>query len=190
MTDKAKNPGDIIKEFNNKEKTPIAATPPGTLDTKSTEEIIKNKALDDKAKEDADKAKEDADKTALEQAQKNVQDTINKANTIVNPVKNWIASQPTPGGIFTLIIIIVFFIWAIVPVNGTHTRLELLWLTITGKTHFPDSGTGYNTNTGHVDSEKTTSNNNYTPGSLPTVNSGPSLPSVDIPGLDLLNLLG
>lgn len=53
----------------------------------------------------------------------------------VTGTKEWLANLPTPGSIALLLVVILFFIWAVVPVgqNG-ETRLQLLWLTLTGKT--------------------------------------------------------
>jgi len=44
----------------------------------------------------------------------------------------------TPGGVMPLILALLVMTSAIVPVNNGKTRLELLWLTITGKTRLPD----------------------------------------------------
>lgn len=50
----------------------------------------------------------------------------------------WIASRPTPGGNLALLLILVFFAWAIIPVNHGATRLQLLWLVLTGKADLVD----------------------------------------------------
>lgn len=49
---------------------------------------------------------------------------------------------PTPGGIALILVAIFVFLWAIVPVNGSHTRLELLWLTFTGRTSMASAPEG------------------------------------------------
>jgi hypothetical protein len=46
----------------------------------------------------------------------------------------WADTLPTPGGIGLLLIVIGFFLFAIVPVNGTQTRLSLIFLTLFGHT--------------------------------------------------------
>lgn len=46
----------------------------------------------------------------------------------------WAEGLPTPGGIMALVLILIFFIWAVVPVNNGLTRMQLLYLTLTGKT--------------------------------------------------------
>lgn len=61
---------------------------------------------------------------------------LGSINNRVNPVKNWIASQPTPGGIMALLLFIGFFALAAIPVNQQgQTRLYLLWQTILNRTH-------------------------------------------------------
>ncbi len=66
---------------------------------------------------------------------------LRSANQRTQPAQRWAASRPTPGGIATLLILIGVFLMAIVPVdNQGNTRLKLLWLTITGKTHLSYAG--------------------------------------------------
>lgn len=48
-------------------------------------------------------------------------------------------SLPTPGNITTLVVILVVFIFAIVPVNGGHTRLSLMWMALLGQVHVPQA---------------------------------------------------
>lgn len=47
------------------------------------------------------------------------------------------AKAPKPGGIGALLAGIAFFALAVVPVNGTDTRLQLLWSTLTGNAWLP-----------------------------------------------------
>ena len=50
--------------------------------------------------------------------------------------RSWIMRASTVGGIGTLLAIIVLFLLAVVPVDKQgNTRLFLIWLTLTGKTH-------------------------------------------------------
>ena len=57
--------------------------------------------------------------------------------------KAWFENTPAPGGIFVLLLIIAVFLCAIVPVDSQgHTRLMLIWLTLTGKTHLAYGGAG------------------------------------------------
>ncbi len=50
---------------------------------------------------------------------------------------DWIAAVPAPGGIGLLILLLVFFNLAIIPVANGHTRLQLIWLTLTGGAKMP-----------------------------------------------------
>lgn len=52
-------------------------------------------------------------------------------------VASALASAPTPGGIAALVFALVFFLMAIVPVNGNDTRLSLLWGVLTGTEVLP-----------------------------------------------------
>lgn len=76
-----------------------------------------------------------------------------RLNTIGRGIESWAERIPTPGGIGVLLLAIFFLLWAVVPVNGKHTRLELLWLTFTGRTSMasaPEGGvdTGSSSGTG------------------------------------------
>lgn len=53
---------------------------------------------------------------------------------LANGLSSRLAALPTPGGIFLMVIIVVFFLWAVVPVNNGLTRAQLFYLTLTGKT--------------------------------------------------------
>lgn len=51
-----------------------------------------------------------------------------------------LASTPTPGGLFPLVIALLFFLFAIVPVHPSGaTRLQLIWLTLTGRASLPET---------------------------------------------------
>jgi len=48
-----------------------------------------------------------------------------------------IPNLPTPGGIGLLLVIVLVFLFAIVPMGATgQTRLELMWNVLAGKAHF------------------------------------------------------
>jgi hypothetical protein len=65
-----------------------------------------------------------------------VSNLIDQVNVKVNPVKSWIASQPTPGGLLAVCVFIGFMMLAIIPVNAAgQTRLYLFWNTLVGRTH-------------------------------------------------------
>lgn len=63
------------------------------------------------------------------------------ASGVATNTSNWLASLPTPGSIALLLVCILFFVWAVVPVgqNG-ETRLQLLWLTLMGQTRIAGEG--------------------------------------------------
>lgn len=85
-----------------------------------------------------------ADQAAVERGAGVVQGIGDTVFSAGNRLEQWAESVPTPGGIGILLALIFLFLWAIVPVNGKHTRAELLWLTLTGRTQMasaPDAGT-------------------------------------------------
>lgn len=55
---------------------------------------------------------------------------------------DWLANRPTPGGIFLMIGVILFFLFAFVPMgpNG-ETRLFLIWRSLTGGAKVPPDTT-------------------------------------------------
>ena len=67
------------------------------------------------------------------------------ANNLFGRVVDWLANLPTPGGNLALLLILVFFAWAIIPVNHGATRLQLIWLVLIGKADLmnqPDTSQG------------------------------------------------
>jgi hypothetical protein len=85
------------------------------------------------AEAEAERERAEANKTALQQA-------LDTPGGIARRTSNWIASAPTPGGIGVLVLALLFFLWAIVPVNAAgDTRLKLLWYTLIGRTQFTES---------------------------------------------------
>lgn len=98
----------------------------------------------------ADKQTQAAQKAGMQAAQTGAQNLQNGISAISDKLTSWADAVPTPGGIGLLLFAIFFLIWAIVPVNGDKTRLQLLWLTLTGRTRMaasPDAGGTY-TDTG------------------------------------------
>lgn len=88
-------------------------------------------------------------------------------------LNSWADRTPTPGGIGVIIFLLLLFLWAIVPVNGDKTRLQLLWLTLTGRTQLastPDAA------------------NNGTPPGGVTVPGGPD--AVTFPEFPIISGLG
>lgn len=57
------------------------------------------------------------------------------ASAYANRATDWVSAQPTPGGIGLLVLVLIVLVWAMIPVNDAGaTRLQLLWLTLTGRT--------------------------------------------------------
>lgn len=57
----------------------------------------------------------------------------NKVEAVAERVGNF----PTPGGLFALFVVLLLFVFLIVPVNGGLTRAQLFWLTLLGRTRLP-----------------------------------------------------
>ena len=59
-------------------------------------------------------------------------------------LSDWIgeraANAPTPGGNLALLLLLLFFAFAIIPVNAGKTRLQLIWLVLTGGADLPGQG--------------------------------------------------
>lgn len=93
------------------------------------------------AREEAEQAEAEAE-AAREQAEANktaLQQALDTPSGLARRTSNWIASAPTPGGIGVLILALMFFLWAIIPVNQSgDTRLKLLWYTLIGRTKFTE----------------------------------------------------
>jgi len=115
--------------------------------TLSQDEVIRYKALQTKenlrvtAEQQAalDKANKDAQLQDAKLQQRVLLETVrglNSTKIVAAPAVNWFSNLPTPGGLATIIIILIVFVMAIVPVDASGTtRLKLVWLTLTGKTH-------------------------------------------------------
>jgi hypothetical protein len=62
---------------------------------------------------------------------------VNALQNGTRRLADWGASLATPGGIGFLVAILLFFVWAVVPVNKNgKTRLRLLWGVIVGEVQF------------------------------------------------------
>lgn len=100
---------------------------------------------------------------------------IDQINAKVDPAKNWLASQPTPGGIAGLLIVICLIALVAIPVNAQgQTRAYLFWQSLVGRTHMKyreGLATGQQIHGSSADFGN-------------TVNSVPSVP-IDLSHLDL-----
>lgn len=101
-------------------------------DKSETDEEKAARLAQEQAEDEAEQARieAEANKTALQQA-------LDTPGGIARRTSNWISSAPTPGGIGVLVLALLFFLWAIIPVNAAgDTRLKLLWYTLIGRTQF------------------------------------------------------
>ena len=69
------------------------------------------------------------------------------ARAPLDGLTNWVEGLPTPGGNLALLLILLFFAFAIIPVNGGATRLELIYLVLTGGADLPTNAAGTSGNT-------------------------------------------
>ena len=113
--------------------------------SQQTKEQEKQEKQAEKARVQAEKEqKEKQDK--LQEAQRtfvtNISDKVNDGVEVLKDTTDKINVMPTPGGIAFLLAVIIFFIWAIVPTSDGHTRLELLFYTIMGRTSLVGGASG------------------------------------------------
>ena len=74
-----------------------------------------------------------------------------------------VGKLPTPGGIGFLLVGILFFWFAIIPVNGANTRLSLLWEMVQGNTSLPKKPTAGDTISNAISNSGGTWNNPLLP---------------------------
>ncbi len=184
----AKTSIEKLKDFNEKQRQQNLANVP--LDQRATptnRQVVADKARvkTDKELEDEAVAKAEAERDRQADHLKQVTDAtaslLDGVNNRVNPVKDWIAAQPTPGGVFALLLFIGFFALAFMPVDQQgHTRLYLMWQTILNRTHMLYRET---TQVGHA--EGFAGNPNVNGGSADFGGSNGNTPQVDLTHLNL-----
>lgn len=179
-----------IKAFNQKQiDLKNASAPPVPDSEKSKADKIKEKAA---LKEAADLAKEEEERRlreeqarldAMDQMQSSISTIIDKVNMTVSPAKSWISALPTPGGLAALVIAIIVFALAVIPVDQQgHTRLYLFYQSLLGRTHMKYQETSTPGSVSYGGSAGTSF------GSTPQSNgSGAGLPAIDT---RFLNLFG
>lgn len=103
------------------------------LETKSNlQQIDDKKKKEQEAQDEEDIRQGNITNTVLSEANR----SFKAASDKTSPIVSWFENAPAPGGIGLLLLIIGVFLMAIVPIdNNGNTRLMLLWLTLTGKTH-------------------------------------------------------
>lgn len=62
-----------------------------------------------------------------------------QAGDRLRALSEWAGQAPTPGGIASMLFGLAVLISIVVPVNEGYTRLQLLWLTILGRTYLPEA---------------------------------------------------
>ncbi len=144
---------------------------------KSNAEIIAKKAAEDKAALALAQRQADKEQRRIREEQQRKANLLKKEALLADealagvskataPYLNWFANVRTPGGILTLVLILVFFLMAVTPVNSHgDTRLKLLWLTLLGQTSLKynasnvNNTSSSNTSTTSSSSSKSTSSN-------------------------------
>lgn len=97
----------------------------------------------------------------------------------VRSLNEWAANKPTPGGIGLMLIFLGVTIAAIVPVNGEHTRLELLGMTLLNQTYIPESETATEArDSGKLSQGASGQSSDGTSVTIPTL---PGLPGIQVP---------
>lgn len=69
--------------------------------------------------------------------QKAIKGVTEKVGGFFGGVAEWIGNLPQYGGIAGLLLVLFFLLMVIIPVNGKRTRLNLIFLTLLGKTSLP-----------------------------------------------------
>lgn len=126
-----------------------------------------------------------AEREAIEQrrgdrvVQRATQNVVDGINSTIDPMKERLASAPSPGGIMSLIAFIIFFAFIGVPVNDKgQTRAYLLWRTLNGGTHLQ-----------YTTKSSTGGGADFNNAVNPAVTQVPTaMPSVDLSHLNLFDL--
>jgi hypothetical protein len=178
-----------IKKFNTNDTPPIPENKDGTQ-LNEKQQTIKTEAENTAEKRKLDQIEEEKQKQQ-EQEERDKQDTLNKIGNKIqegqevvisnlSPFVQWLGKQPTPGGVATVFIVLLFFLFAVIPVNANgDTRLKLIWLTLTGKTsmHYDPGVLGGGGNFGD---NTTLPNNAQSPITMPSQPSKSIIPDIPI----------
>jgi hypothetical protein len=179
----ATGPHGATKQASGKQTTPDDNTTNQQQIAKKATQTRDQLAIDQKQadKEQALlKAEQEKQANLAQQAALRANEAIAKVGEKAAPGINWVSHLPTPGGIAVLVIVLLFFLFAVTPVNTNgDTRLKLLWLTITGKTHLAYSGSS---GTGKPATPTTSNNSNN--------NSSNAVNTAIQGGIDVFQILG
>src|SRR5579875_2005187 len=114
--------------------------PPGATSSDTSEATEPDKVVDDFLESPEDEKSEDEKSEDEKSEDENATGfgfsrLTHAFGSVARRAHDQLAALPTPGGVGLLVFALIFFVWAIVPVSsGGQTRLQLLWLTLTGHT--------------------------------------------------------
>lgn len=194
------NSSNTTASVNSRKKatssTDSTAHPETVKDENGVPSVIVAKASETKAdrqaRQDAQiEEEQNRENDALSHLADATSNIIDQLQSRANPLKDWIASQPTPGGILALCLFIGIFALAVIPVDKDgNTRLYLLYQTILNRTHMKyreTVGVGEVNSSGiAITGGSTTFGNSYTP--PPTSNGATTTAPIDLTHLNLFNL--
>lgn len=136
---------NAIAAFNNKQAKKKASNNP--QQAPNNQQVIAKRAASPKSQQQIDREEKERleyeaklrrreSENAFERNYQTVQDINEHIGEQTEGVRTWLKNVPTPGGIATVLLILIFFTLAVIPVDKSGTtRLKLLWLVLTGKTH-------------------------------------------------------
>ncbi len=177
----------LIQKAADKNQT-LTADEQIRLKALETKQNLAAAAAQNKQQQDAAAAQARKDAKLHQQVLLTSQDALKSAGAPFEPAANWFANLPTVGGLATIVILLVVFVMAIVPVNEDgDTRLKLVWLTITGKTHLKYQNTEASGDFGNTNSQQGYRVPVEQPVNMLTDNTGGVTPP---PGINLFDLLG
>lgn len=138
-------PGEIptagTANVTSQEQKNILDVPNGNL---SSADLVEKKALQTEqelkreqlAREQQENKREQDERSNVQRMQDAGKRASNAALDAAEPPIRWLERVPTPYGLGAILAIIILFLLAVVPVDSSgNTRLKLIWLTISGKTH-------------------------------------------------------
>ena len=99
----------------------------------------------------AEQAIQEKFSTTASNVKQQIDTGIQRATDVGKEAWDGLGNVATPGSIFLPVSVLIIFFLLLLPVNG-HTRIEWLWLTLTGNAHLTGASTGGSSdfNTGGV----------------------------------------
>lgn len=80
-------------------------------------------------------------KAAIDDTKGRVDATVNRVGEVSRDAWDSLGNVARPGSIFLPVSLLLVFFFLLIPVNG-HTRIEWLWLALTGQAHLTGESTG------------------------------------------------